>query len=274
MNEVACLRHLAATGSVPQVIDGDCEPFLIAERLPGEDATLGYRTIHAAATGLPALSHAIGQAQGRLTAFPLPVSGRGYCPVRDFTVMPWPADPQQMLSHYLDICRRIVQVLPEYGTGIFEPSLALLSAQLPSIGLRRRCLFHEDIANLKIDQGRFAGFFDLEMCRAGTDMMQLGVGLQCCGPGRLSWRFFKRGFEDGAGQVLTSDDLHSAVAMHHLYAWLRICRWGWWDGDPAQLGHLRDSESEIAYWRTFLTDSVAMMHAEADLSAICTAAGL
>jgi len=274
LNEVACLRHLASTGTVPAVIDGDCEPFLVGEHLAGEDATAGYRAVQDDGAALQALSAAIGMAQGRLAATPLPLPGPGYCPVRDFSVMVWHPDPQQMLIRYLDTCQRIVRVLPAYGEGIFQASLALVGAQLPSIGMRRRCLYHEDISNLKVDRGRFTGFFDLEMCRAGTDLMQLGVGLQCCGPGRLSWPAFKQGFEHGSGQILSSADLQSAIAMFHLYAWIRICRWGWWDGDPAQLGHRRDSESEIAYWRSYLTDSVVQMRLEADLSAACHAAGL
>jgi hypothetical protein len=273
LNEVACLRHLAASGTVPRVLDGDCEPFLVAERLVGEDAAAGYRAAHAAGTGLEALSEAIGAALAAVVMTPLPVSGPGYCPVRDFAVIPWSPDPHAMLVRYLQSCQRIVHVLPSYAAGIFATSLALLSAQLPTIGQRRRCLYHEDISNLTINHGRFSGFFDLEMCRLGTDLMQLGIGLQCCGPGRLAWPQFRRAFERGTGQELTCVDLQSAIAMHHFYAWIRICRWGWWDGDPAQVGHRRDAESELAGWRAYLTDGCAEMRREPDLAEALDAAG-
>jgi len=84
---------------------------------------------------------------------------------------------------------------------------------------------------------RFVGFYDLEMCRLGTEAMQLGVGLRLCAAGPLSWPQLLAGYGSQTGQRLEARDVSAALAMHHFYHWVRICRWGTWDGHPDAGGH-------------------------------------
>lgn len=70
--------------------------------------------------------------------------------------------------------------MPAYQTPFFTESLTFAEQQIRFIDQQPRILFHEDIPNLCIAQGRFQGFYDLEMGRVGTEALQLGVALDLC----------------------------------------------------------------------------------------------
>ncbi len=87
-------------------------------------------------------------------------------------------------------------------------------------------LFHEDIFNMTVRHGEFQGFYDLEMCRQGTESMQLGVVVDLCEKGKLDWASIQSGYEAEVGRRLEKPELLSVLAMNHFYHWIRICRWG------------------------------------------------
>lgn len=116
-------------------------------------------------------------------------------------------------------------------------------------------LFHEDIGNMKVDRDSFRGFYDLEMCRLGTEAMQLGVALYLCGPGKLSWAALRAGYETAVGYHLDEDILISILAMNHFYYWIRVCRWGHWDGNPEQQERRNELEADVGYFLDRMKDA-------------------
>ncbi len=248
-NEIACLRSFAPTGLVPQVLADESDVLIVMTYLEGRDigAVLGT-------DGMPdgdrqSLSLAFGTALGTLATVPLPPPGPGYAVVRDFSVMPWHADLRTAVARYTKIARRVQRSLPRYAEPFFEQSLTRLERELERIHLEPTMLFHEDIANTRIDGSRITGFYDFEMCRLGTWSMQLGVALGLCGPGKLDWPLVRQGWEQRTGRPLSRRDECSALTMAHLYAWIRICYWGWWDGDPANQTCMSAVAAETDFWR-------------------------
>jgi hypothetical protein len=249
-NERFCLRHFAATGCVPLILDEAPPRLLVLTRLAGRDLDL----TGLGAAGVAGLSREVGRALGRLAGTPLPdpdppPAGEGDYDARpqDFDSLPWDQDRPEVVAGYLEPCRRIQRGIPAYRAAFLARSLDLLEAQLAGLPGQRRVLFHEDIANLRTAGARFLGFYDLEMCRLGREAMQLGVALGLCGSAGLRWPVLLEGY---AAQTAPGrrggpplPEPPAVLAMHHLYHWQRICRWGEWDGDPAAVALRRASEA-------------------------------
>ena len=53
-------------------------------------------------------------------------------------------------------------------------------------------LYHQDPSNLHVEQGRFVGFYDLEMCRVGGTAMQLASSLGMLKGEKVGWTFSVR----------------------------------------------------------------------------------
>ncbi|HEX2033596.1 MAG TPA: phosphotransferase [Chloroflexota bacterium] len=244
-HELACLRHFGHTGLVPRVLE--CVPprLLVLSRLPGHDLDLAG--LDAAQVG--ALSREIGAALAVLAGTPLPAQAPGedgYSVVRDFDPLLWGEDLRAVVARYAAACRGIQRRVPAYRQPFFAGSLDLLEAQVEGLDRQRRVLFHEDIANLRVEGARFRGFYDLEMCRLGTEAMQLGVALGLCGPGGLDWGELVAGYQAGTGTELTPGDMLAALAMEHFYHWTRICWWGRWSGEPGAVERWRAAEDGAA----------------------------
>jgi phosphotransferase family enzyme len=266
MHEHSCLCHLASTGIVPRILDAVPKRLLVLEWLAGGDG-LGY-IADGSATPLHVqrLSRQVGQALGKLAHTPLPAEQDGYSPVRDFTGLHWSPSPSEMLGFYLTTSRRIQSVIPAYADRFCDRSLTLLDAQVTRVDQERQFLFHEDIWNLRVDGDRFVGFYDLEMCRLGTESMQLGVALELCGPDRLDWGHLQRGYEAEVGHHLEEADRIAALAMNHLYHWIRVCRWGEWDGDPQQADLLQASTVDADHYLTRMKAVIHVMGEHVDLA--------
>jgi hypothetical protein len=245
--EHACLQHFRSTGVVPRVLDAVSDRLLVLERIGGTDGLGAAEDGSLAPDQVQELSRQVGEALGRLMATPLPAAAKGYCPVRDFRGLRWSPRLDRVVGWYLASSRRVQRAIPQYAAPLCSDSLALLAAQAERIAGERQLLYHEDIWNLRVDGDRFLGFYDLEMCRVGTQSMQLGVAVELCGPGRLEWRHLQRGYEVEAGRRLAPADLLAVLAMNHFYHWIRACRWGHWNGDPRDVDHLRAASADAAH---------------------------
>ena len=241
-NELFCLNHFAATGWVPRVLHVIPDKLIAMSRLPSDDRGLHQLSANEVAP----LSNEIGAALACLAKVPLHRTDGGYWPVTDFTAILWGRSPRESINVYLERCRRIHAGMPEYATPLFTASLRLIETQLDAIAAQPEILWHEDIGNLAVNHGRLTGFYDLEMCRGGTEAMQLGVAIRLCLIG-LSWPALLRGYESKIGHPLSPSDLLSVLAMHHFYCWIRVCHWGWWDGDPANQER-RTTALELVQW--------------------------
>lgn len=253
-NERFCLRHFATTGCVPRLLDEAPPHLLVIARLPGRDLDV----TDLVPARVAALSQAVGRALGRLVDTPLPAPGPPApgAPAwdarpRDFDALPWDQHRRDMLEGYLERCRPFQRDIPAYAGPLLARSLDLLEAQLEGFERQRHVLFHQDIANLRADRERFVGFYDLEMCRLGTEAMPLGAALGLCGPAGLEWPALLDGYEaqTAPGRGAPLPDALAVLAMHHLYHWQRICRWGAWEGDPNAVALRRASEADAGVHR-------------------------
>lgn len=240
-NELFCLRHFERSGLVPQVLDAVEDRLIVMRRLGGDDLMAVIRN----AEPLRArLSQSLGHALARWCREASP-------PARSavFGVIPWDPRPSAAVTHYLRLSRAVQRSIPAYREPDFDASLRLIENRLGALDAERRVLFHEDISNTRAEGDRVLGFYDLEMCREGTVSMQLGVALNLCGAVGLDWGKVRSGFETSTGVCLSDEDLDSVLAMSHFYGWIRICRWGFWDGSPASGHHLEASAREARAWR-------------------------
>jgi hypothetical protein len=216
------------------------------------------------------LSWEIGRAIGKLTTTPLPAPGAGYSPIHEFALLLWGPRLSQVLSAYLAICRRVQTAVAAYQEPFFAASLALLDAQVAVVDGQRQLLFHEDISNVRVEGAHFRAFYDLEMCRLGTEMMQLGVALGLCGDDGLCWSPLLAGYEEEVGYRLAPTDLAAVLAMHQFYHWIRVCQWGDWDGDPAQEAHRQAAATDAAYFRQRMQQACTVL---AESSAVAAQLG-
>ncbi len=244
-NEHFCLRHFAPTGYVPRILTIVPEQLIVMTRLPGQG--IGGEDLSPAQ--VQQVSRQIGQALAVLVQTPLPEVSSGYSPAQDFRLLAWGTTLGDVLKHYLRLCRQVQAAIPAYQTPFYTESLMLVEQQVAAIDQQPRILFHEDVSNLNLDQGVFQGFYDLEMCRLGTEAMQLGVAVELCRPhwlgeAWLDWRHFISGYQSATGRELDQEDFISILAMNHFYHHIRVCRWGEWAGDPAQKHHLHASAHE------------------------------
>jgi hypothetical protein len=262
-NEDFCLQHFAATGHVPRIVEAVPPRLLVLSHLLGHDLDVAGLT----EAELRLLSREIGQALADLVRTPLPRAADGRSPVHDFDLLPWGEDLRAVLEGYLGKCRRIQRGIPAFRDPFCARSLALLETQLPVINGQRRVLFHEDISNMRVEGARFRGFYDLEMCRLGTESMQLGVVLGLCAQDNLDWPALLAGFESRTGRRHVDEDVMSILAMQHLYHWIRICRWGEWDGDPDAADLRRASEADAAWHQQKMREACLVLRRTAPVAA-------
>lgn len=81
------------------------------------------------------------------------------------------------------------------------------------------------------------------MVQIGTEALQLGVAVDLIQPHWLEeewlvWPAFLASYQATVGRTLSAADFQAILAMNHFYYHIRLCRWGKWDGDPAQTNSL------------------------------------
>jgi hypothetical protein len=265
-NELFCLNHFAHTGLVPRVLGSLHEELIVMARLPGEDIWAALADGKLGLDRVGDLSTGIGRAIAGLVLVPLPPAGAGYSPVRDFRVIKHSPDPADTVGWYLAAGRRARESAEVYRVPFFAESLALLELELPRIPNRRQVLFHEDISNQRVEDGIFRGFYDLEMCRLGTEEMQLGVAVDLCGPGKLAWDRLIAGYEETVQRTLSGDQYLAVLAMEHFYHLIRICRWGNWDGGPGNVSGMNESVAESDNHLSRMKEACRMLAHRVDLA--------
>jgi len=245
-NELYFLRLLGPTGLVPKVMATTDQKLIVMHRLPGTYVSDCTRTLADRPEAIDRLSREVGQALGRITQVPLTEDPQGYHPARCFVAIPWGQDLRAVVMEYVRRCRRVQQVVPHYALPLADQSLSLVESSAARVGAEPQIVFHEDVGNMHAVRGHFRGFFDLEMARNGTESMQIGVALCYCGRGRLNRQPLFSGYQSQVGR---HPDALSALAMNHLYHWIRACRWGRIGGDnddPADVqASVRDAKVHL-----------------------------
>ena len=136
------------------------------------------------------------------------------------------------LERILELGRSIHARDPDSRDGFWRESLDFVDARLDGILSQSRLLYHQDAGKLHVQQGRFMGFFDLEMCRVGCAAIQLASSPGVFDGDKAQWEPFRQGWEAATNRPLDPDDLRVAAAAHQLLCWREISRYLSYDGTP------------------------------------------
>ena len=223
-NELAALEHFAATRCVPKIHAVAPDQLIVMDRLPGR--FVDEEMIDALGVeGRQSLSRDVGRAVGELVVTPLPGEPAEAGLFVGEQIIPWDLDLEQAVNFYTDLCHRDLKVFPAGADPLYGESLYLVEAQAKEICKQRHIIFHEDL-HFFSHRGRLAGIFDVEMCRYGTDLMQLERLFLQCGPKALDWESAFASFSAVTGRQLSEQDYVFLMAMAMFYFHIRITRWG------------------------------------------------
>jgi len=160
------LRHWQDTGLVPELI-WDADPSMVVmSYVPGAHLHVAREADGEAAWRQACFE--IGKAVGALARVPLSSADRAAFESSFYGEL---GTLEAYLGRILTLGRSIHARDPDFRDGFWGDSLDLVGAQLDRILGQPRLLYHQDVGNLHVRQGRFMGFYDLEMCRVGCASM-------------------------------------------------------------------------------------------------------
>jgi hypothetical protein len=251
--ECFALRHWRETGLVPKLI-WDADPrMVVTSYLPGVSLPAAREAYGETAWGEACL--AAGRAAALLLRVPLGTAERAAFESRFYDGL---GALEAYLGRMLELGHSIHRRDPGFRGRFWRESLDLIEGQLGSILAQPRALYHQDPGNLHVEQGRFAGFFDLEMCRVGGAAMQLASSLGMLEGRQEGWTRFCAGWEVATGTPLSSGDRMAALAASHLLHWREISRYLSYDGTPGS-GYAWASPADPAACRRSLEKTEGML---------------
>ena len=244
--ECFALRHWRVTGLVPSLL-WDADPkMIVMSYVPG--VYLADARNSEGEQAWAEASRESGKAVGLLTKVPLGSEDRTWFESHFYAQLP---TLESYLARILELGRAIQARDPDFRDGFWRKSLGFIETEMPCILAQPRVLYHQDVANLHVQQGRFEGFFDLEMCRVGCAAMQLGAALGMVEAGHAAWAFFREGWEAGTGMPLTPRDAAAAGAARQLLGWREISRYISYDGTPGTGFEWADPPDPARYRSSF-----------------------
>lgn len=250
------LRHWRETGLVPELIRDVDARTIVMSRVPGVDLREA-REVDGEAAWRQGCRES-GRAVGLLTRVDLPAAERAVFEARFYGGI---GTLEAYLGRILELGRSIHARDPDFSGSFWKKSLAFIEGQLDGIFRQRRVLYHQDVGNLHVQQGRFMGFFDLEMCRVGCAAMQLGASLGMLRGDEAGWEAFRAGWEGATGAGLGRDERRAAAAAHHLLHWREISRYLSYDGTPGT-GYAWASPADPVARREAIEATEAMLEVE------------
>lgn len=216
-HELACLNHFAHTGLVPKVLHTE-HRLIVMSRLIGASISRTLSDPTLTDEERSQISQSFGKGVGQLTMVSLPEQDGGYSILSDMDIsVPWSLDLKQVIQRYLNFSYQALQSVPNYADPLFAESIRFLEAQTASITHAKKILYHEDIGNTMISRTALIGFFDLEMCRFGSEHMQIGLMLETGINNRLNWHSVLEGYQTAVNRTLNDNDLYASLAMCHFY---------------------------------------------------------
>jgi hypothetical protein len=247
IREVFALQHFAETKLVPNLLDDDGQRLIVQSRIPG-------RFLHLPEDGPPEpgldpdrIGFSLGQAAAQLTAVPLSPQTATDFESRFYDGEKLP----EYFDYILQASHRIQRQIRCYQPAVFAQSLAKIDAHLDFILNQPRLIYHQDAMNLHFADSQFVGFFDLEMCRVGTEAMQIGA-LWYIMATLDNWPAFVDGYATPAGRRLTEQDFVAAQAFAHFLVWRYISHYGDWPGDPLDADALNREMAQADRYRQSL----------------------
>ena len=242
--EVYALRHFGTTGVVPQLLEDYDKRLIVQSRIPGNwfshPANPAFGSFEAQRMG-----YTLGQATAKLLSMPLSAQAAQEYESRFYEGQPL----VDYLREILDASWMIHERVDRYQSPIFASSLKHIEANLPYILNQKRLLYHQDAMNMHFLDSNFSGFFDLEMCRVGTEAMQIG-SLWTIFATLGIWDAFVQGYATISGRELDEQDLAAGRAFAHFLVWRYISRYGRWRGEPLEPEqHTKEIEDAATYSR-------------------------
>jgi hypothetical protein len=135
------------------------------------------------------------------------------------------------LTKILRLGRAIHANDQDFRVQYWEQNLEFYESQIPLLLAQSSTLYHQDLQG-HVRNGKFQGFFDVEMCRTGCIAMQLGSAMGGILAQDHSWQYFLAGWEDAIGRELTETDRTTAAAFNTALVWRVISRYFTYDGTP------------------------------------------
>lgn len=224
--EVFALRHFAEAGVAPQLIEEYDQRLIVVSWIPGGwMPDLTDKTFDANARTLA--GRTLGQATAKLVCTPLSTAAAQTFESRFYDGEKLTDYLQNILQASWSIHRQVAC----YSDPVFAQSLANIEANLPYILNQPRLLYHQDAMNVHFADSQCSGFFDLEMCRVGTEAMQIGSLWRIIATYGV-WNVFAQGFADVTGRTLGPEDFAACRAFAHFLVWRYISDYGDWHGEP------------------------------------------
>lgn len=219
------LLHWRETGLVPELVCDAGPRMIVMSHVPG--TSLAAARVADGEAVWPNACREAAKAIGLLTAVPMGASDRAAFESRFYDGL---GSLEAYLGRILELGRSIHQRDPDFRDGFWRDSVGFVEGQVDAILSQPRVLYHQDVSNLHVQQGRFAGFYDLEMCRVGCAAMQLASSLSMLAEKRQGWEPFCEGWEAATNAPLARDDRRAAAACMHLLKWREISRYLSYDG--------------------------------------------
>jgi len=240
--ECFALRHWAETGLVAELIRDVDARTIVMSYIPGEYLPQS-RELHGETTWRPACRE-VGKAIGTLARVPLSTADRDDFESRHYEGL---GVLEAYLGRIIELGRSVQAKDPDFQDGHWKRNLDFIESQLGTIYSQPRILYHQDVGNLHVQDGRFMGFFDLEMCVVGCEAMQLASSLGMLGGDKVGWQHFREGWETATGAPLSHEDRCAAAAAQHLLCWREICRYLSYDGTPGTGFHWASPADPVRY---------------------------
>ncbi len=230
--ELFGLRHFATARLVPQLLEDEGARLIVVSHIPGGflpkpevDETAFY------AIDREMMGRTLGAATANLVSTSLSEQTAEEFESRFY-------DGERLTAYFQGILQASGEIHKRvdcYKDDLFARSLATIEKNLPFILAQPRLLYHQDALNMHFVGSRFSGFFDLEMCRVGTEAMQIG-SLWSIFTNYDNWDAFAQGFAEVAGYTLSPQAKASACAFAHFMLWRSISDYGEWHGEalPAE----------------------------------------
>jgi hypothetical protein len=220
------MRHWQSTGLVPELICECDASMIVMSFVQGTNLTHlrkieGDEYWHSAC-------RAVGHAIASLALTPLSAAAKCEFESRFYGRQ----SLRGYLTQILSLGRKIHERDPDFKDDYWKQSLDFMESQIDVMLAEPSTLYHQDVSNFYVRNGRFQRFFDLEMCRVGTPMMQLGSSLLMMSERRDGWSQFKAGWQDALGRPLASRELRAAVGFNSVMQWRVISRYMSYDGTP------------------------------------------